>query len=233
MTRKPPPDRVQATWDLLTAPPSDEDVDAEMDAIEKLDAHERARELEEGGFHLQEVAADARGLRERLQRSAAATPPAAPEAGDARPLPDVPRTAPAVDAIVPRTAPAVDAIAPRARPRRRSTELLSGFAVALMLLLLAIGFALRPHGDRETPIARPDLTGLPSPSEAPSAAPTDATALRTRAATACNQQSWIECRDLLQRAAHLDPAGESDPAIQALHQHVEMHLPPPRMGPKP
>jgi hypothetical protein len=104
--------------------------------------------------------------------------------------------------------------------------------VAAGFLALAIAFALRPHRGPEVPIARPDLTGLPSPSETPSAAPSEPVALRTRAAAACDAHSWTECHDLLDRAARLDPAGDVDPAIQALRRRASEHMAPP-IGSKP
>jgi hypothetical protein len=216
---KPNPDRVQATWDLLEGPPSDEETAAEVARIAKLTPRELDRELEDGGFDLRQVEANAESLRQRLMGAAAESPGVAADTATHSESP-------------PRTATAVDAIAPRARPVRRRGELFSSLAIAAVLLALAIGFALRPHRGPEVPIARPDFTSLPSPSATPSATPTEPVALRTRAAAACDSGAWTECRDLLDRAARLDPAGEGDPAIRAMRERVMEYLPAP-IGPKP
>jgi hypothetical protein len=52
------------------------------------------------------------------------------------------------------------------------------------------------------------------------------------ATAACNTRSWQECRDLLDQAARLDPAGDIAPDIQALRRYANEHLPA-RIGPKP
>jgi hypothetical protein len=216
---KPPSDRVQAAWDRLKGPPSDEETDAEIARLEKLAPDELDRELEEGGFDLGQVEANAESLRQRLLQGA-------PEASAVDPEPTTSPESPH------RTAPAVDAVAPRVRPHRRRNEYFSGLVLAAVVLALVIGFALRTHGNRETPIARPDVPSVPSPSETSSPMPSEATTLRMGATAACNNRSWKECRDLLDRAARIDPTGDIAPDIQALREEANDHLPAP-IGPKP
>ncbi|HSY22999.1 MAG TPA: hypothetical protein VK841_12825, partial [Polyangiaceae bacterium] len=196
---KPPPGRVQAAWDLLRGPPSDEETAAEVARIAKLAPDELDRALEGGGFDLRQVEANAERLRRRLLHPA-------PEAPAIDPGP------PTTSEPTRRTAAAVDAVPPRIRPRRLRNEYLSGLALAAAVIALGIGFTLRTRAGRETPIARPDVPSLPSPSETSSSTPSlEATTLRMGATAACNDRSWKECRDLLDRAARLDPAGDAAP----------------------
>jgi hypothetical protein len=216
---KPPASRVQAAWDLLQRPPSDEETAAEIARIARLAPDELDRELEEGGFDPRQVEADAERLRQRLLQPAPETPAIDPGPPTTSEPPH-------------RTASAVDAAPPRVQPQRLRNEYLSGLALAAVVIALGIGFTLRTHAGRETPIARPDVPSVPSPSETPTSVPSEATTLRMGATAACNNRSWKECRDLLDHAARLDPAGDEAPGVQALRQYASEHLPAP-IGPKP
>jgi hypothetical protein len=209
---KPSPDRVQAAWDLLKAPPSEEETTAEVARIAALTPRELDRELEEGGFDLHQVEANAARLRGQLR----APLPLPAVAGEPAPYSEAQDGSPSPSHLAPRVASAVDAIAPRLRPYRRRTEIVYGVTLALLVLGLAIGFALRVRRGPEAPIARPDVPSRPLPSEAPSSIPTPAMSLRAKAAAACDSQSWAECEKLLDQAAGLDPEGDRDPEVRAL-----------------
>ncbi len=211
--RKPHPDRVQATWDRVTGPISDEEADAEMERIMKMSSEDVARELVEAGFDLRKVDADAERLRERVLASLAESP--------------------RIDEG--RSVSAVDAIAPRLPVRRRRVEAFTGVALALVACAMAFALLRKPH---EVPIARPDPSTFPVPSGLPAASSQTPTAvsgspaeLRARAKTACDNESWLECQRLLDEATRVDPAGERTSEVRELRNQLENNLRP--IGAKP
>lgn len=212
------PDRVQATWDLLNGPPSEEELDAEMHRITNLSAEEVARELEEAGFDLRKVEADAERLRERVLASH-------PGTDGARAAPEFEGRDAAVSAVS--AVSAVDAVVPRLPVRRSRLMASSGVALALVACAMAFVLLRKPH---ETPIARPDPSAFPMPSttigsQTPTAAPGSPADLRARAAIECDRESWTECQRLLYEAYRLDPKGDRAPEVQELWNQLGDHRP--------
>lgn len=112
-------------------------------------------------------------------------------------------------------------------PRRAAWTVLALAAAAVVLGLLfwkrAAILALLPPGqedivpDREGPPPGPTRGQLEQ-----------ARFLRAQAATSCADQRWFDCRDELDRAAKIDPAGDSSPEVQALHTAItDAKRPPP------
>jgi len=67
----------------------------------------------------------------------------------------------------------------------------------------------------------------PAPTVAPTATPAErASELRKQAFEACGRGHWNECLARLDEAKTLDPAGESDPEVQAARRRAMSGLPP-------
>jgi hypothetical protein len=105
-------------------------------------------------------------------------------------------------------APVVPSTKPK--PSRRVPYTVAALAAVVGGLALILFFG---HDDETRP-ARPR-----SPDEVP--ALERAKALRNEAAITCQLQLWVRCGQKLDEATKLDPAGESDPRVQALRAVVK------------
>ncbi len=109
---------------------------------------------------------------------------------------------------------------PRRPPRPSRLPIFALAVAALVLGLLfwkraAIVALLPPPADE--PIG-PDREG-PPPGPTPGQLE-QAGFLRAKAAGSCADQRWFDCRDELDRAARLDPAGDTTPGVQALRRDI-------------
>jgi len=109
---------------------------------------------------------------------------------------------------------------PRSEPRPSRLPI---FALAVAAVVLGLLFwkraaivALLPPPAHE-PIS-PDREG-PPPGPSPGQLE-QARFLRAQAAGSCSDQRWFDCRDELDRAARLDPPGDTTPDVQALRQEI-------------
>jgi len=101
--------------------------------------------------------------------------------------------------------------------RRRTPWALIAAAVLLFVLIAVAAVILRGERSGDHQI-RPDDT--PAPSSAPSSAPRapdqqEADRVRLIALQACTAETWGACKEGLDRARALDPAGETDPRVVA------------------
>jgi hypothetical protein len=117
---------------------------------------------------------------------------------------------------------AADAVREAAR-RRRTWSILVAATLAVLLLLMAwrgrevVAFL---RGEPDT--IEPDRWGPrkePTPVER-------AAQLREQALAACAQSAWEACRQKLDEARGLDPAGEADPRVKKARADVENAMPP-------
>ena len=118
--------------------------------------------------------------------------------------------------------PAASTRGERRGPRRKP---FTPYLLAAAIILLAIGAAalLRRSEDVPPPPPPQEKTAPsgPLPEQPP---PTDriaANALRTLAEAECDRSAWISCLNDLDRAATIDPEGDTLPGVQALRARAK------------
>jgi hypothetical protein len=169
----------------------------DMDELEAMTPEQLAEELRREGIDPDRVQADIAAARAAAYGDAIAVERAASAA---------PPPTPAPARVV-----SLDAARERRVPARRLVPLL---AAAAMLLLFAGGGVQMVA---ELPKPKLDYpTYVPPPTPAERAAP-----LRMQAERLCKMGYYGECRDALDAATAIDPAGERDPAVANERREIE------------
>ena len=194
--RKLPPDQA---WDALRSMALRD----EAERVESLSSEELAREVAAMGRDPEVEKAKALALVAKYKKGGQApagvgVPPVGPVASPAIAAPVIPMTA--------------------RKPRSRTLVWLLAAAFGVMAVVLFakrqdIMALLRPHAPGPDEI-RPD----------DHAAYAQAVHLRSEARDQCDQRLWLTCRDRLDQAARLDPAGESSEAVKALRATIASHV---------
>jgi hypothetical protein len=117
-----------------------------------------------------------------------------------------------------RVAFAADPVAPveRLAPRRRRT-----FVTLLAAAILLGVFVVAAKGPAIVALLRGDQEHEKISPEPPATPQEVAAKLRHDAIGQCEQGAWGSCKDKLDEARRLDPAGESDPAVQRLRTAID------------
>ena len=178
----------------------------EIEKIASLSDAELDAELAAGGFDVAKERAEARAVREDLERRVAARKKAA-------------ETEPEKEAPRPKTRPRL----PEPEPRRLPPVV--WFAAATIAAAAAGGlvYALT-H-----PSAPPPVPSPPAPSSAPAPViPSQrliaASDMRRRAFAECEASRWAECIARFDDARMMDPAGDRAPEVQAAREKASIEL---------
>jgi hypothetical protein len=199
--------RTRTPEEILAAvedPSLDEALDAEMERVLAMTPEQRHAELAAAGFDVKELHAEADVWAEKMKHTA---------------VEDRKK-----DLVTEARAKSL-----RPPPRRRPAAVL----LAATLGAATVGGAALAYvhwGAAPSPVTAPSAppSTPTAPTPPPSALPVAARAAkyRERALAACQGHMWQPCLEDLDRARELDPAGESDPAVQAARQEAERWLTP-------
>lgn len=74
------------------------------------------------------------------------------------------------------------------------------------------------------PLHEPSPEPTPNPDAPPLTPAQQAEVVRTDAAKTCDQGQWLPCRDKLDRARDLDPAGDTAPRVQEMRSRISAGL---------
>jgi hypothetical protein len=100
--------------------------------------------------------------------------------------------------------------------------LVAALAVAAVFALTRPEIVARFHSDHDNTNPDDDQAPRPTRHEA-------ADLLRDEALDLCGKAAWVACKDKLDEAARLDPAGESEPRVQKARADIQSAA---RPGPK-
>jgi hypothetical protein len=202
--------------------------DAEVERLQRLDDEElRAKMSREGRDPSRVPSAEA--LLARVKARAEREGHVRVDARTAKAANAVPAEPAAHAASAGAYDPRVDRPAARAVPLRRSGRILALLAAAFVVLLGIVAVAKRQelvalfHDDATI---EPDRDQAPGPSRHERAE-----RLRHDAFGNCEFGDWSTCAKLLDRAAELDPAGESEDAVKTMRGKIENPEKAPRSRP--